>query len=1018
MLKKIFVIGGALLVIFSLAGLLGGYLYLRGHLKEIPAMLKTQLQKSQINLDFQKVESPPIGLSLILRGVSVGGPTLPVSLKADSVMAGISFTSWPPIAINLEMKGSVIQKNPEAPPVEEKKSIKEQGSGTAFKYAGLFASLVQVRVHLENISAPAFGFEKLSVSAQAKGFRLSRVGLDHAELNHELSVDHLVEAPWLLGVHTKGTAIYDINRISTRDFQVGLGPFLVNLEGNVDIPSQGWSAKLQIPKAPLSKTSTAINAKALNWIRPESGEVQLNIEAQGVGGDPKSLKAKGALNLSQAAMEITHPEAKGKVVANVYSTFTKDAATILDLKGDVDLSELGISHEDLFAKERGIPLKIVANLKGNEELLSFPAIEVTFNNLHAALEGTYASKAKAIQLGFRVPATSLVGWERFFPKYSSIQTKGSLEATGSYKGPTEDWKAGDLKLDLKANNIKVPVIKGWIPNKNLALEGIIDINSITNIEMSQASLRNLSSQTEIDLKDNLISYGELFAKKRGTPFFTQLLIQSTNNKADIKKASIQLGNLSAVAKGTINNFTNPIANLKVEAAPFNLTELLSFLPTAKAKAVTQIQGNMALRSSITGPLLSKEGPAITGAADLKRLSLIYELENKKKIRLNDLTGTVNFTKDSVSSTRFKMSFPQTDLTGSFAIRGFEKPDISFNLDGSRFALADFYDAPKGQSLPPGAVPVPVSSKGAKPENDFRSNPMVKNLKLKGSATLRKVDLGYAQSDLMSANISMDNLLLEVKPFVMQIYQGKITSTTEWNGRSKIPTTKQDLRVEGVNANQFLSSYSDKAKDLLEGSFFTNMTAEFSGLDADEIKKSLAGKGDFSLKNGKVRTVRFTKGPLESLKKTPLIGKGINKTDWDETIKDASGGFEFKEGKLLLSNLVLHAPYFDATATNASIDTNQNIQANMIWTPKENIVSGESLEALKDGEGKTSLPLILSGPLTSPNVSIDQGVIEGRIKGYATRKLEAEKNKAVNDVKKKAEDEVKKRLNQGLGNIFK
>ena len=79
-------------------------------------------------------------------------------------------------------------------------------------------------------------------------------------------------------------------------------------------------------------------------------------------------------------------------------------------------------------------------------------------------------------------------------------------------------------------------------------------------------------------------------------------------------------------------------------------------------------------------------------------------------------------------------------------------------------------------------------------------------------------------------------------------------------------------------------------------------------------------------------------------------------------------------------------------------------------PKETLISSESLQIMADNKGKASLPLKISGNIYSPSIALNQADIEERIKNYAVRKAEAEKNRVVG--------EVKKRLKNGLGNIFK
>lgn len=1000
-------------------GLFSAFFYLKTHLKDLLGIAQKALQKQNISFTFETVESPSVGLSLVLGKPGIQGSTLPISLQAErlSISLGVS-PSWPPLALKMEFTKTEILTHSAVLPSATPPTAIPTDSGV-LKILGSLAPLFQFKVNIEDLTAISFGIEHLSLKAQASGFRLSPTGLHHFRVDHDLSIQKISQAPWLLGLHTKGTFTYHDGIITSTDLHAGVGPFLVHINALYDLHSQNWSSKLSIPKAALSQTSQAVNLKALNWVKPESGEVFANIEASGLGSDTKSIRTKGTIRLENASADLTHPSAKGKVSLSLYSTFSKETEWILDVKTNVDMTELGIVHEDTFSKERGIPLRFSANIKGNEDVLSFPAAEVFFHNLHASSEGTYSEKAKSLNIRFKVSPTSLAGWEKFFPKYSNIHTQGNLEMEGAFNGELAHWEKGTLNLNLNAQKVKIPLLKSWVSRKDLQLEGIVDLTSLTKLELSQSAIRSLSTQTEIDLKETTVSYSEMFYKKQGTPLAANLLLQSSANKAEIRKADLLLGTIRANARGTVDNFSNPSVNLKVETVPFNLIELLSFLPSAKSKAVTQVQGMVGIKANLMGPLLSKEGPRVSGVLDLRQLAAIYELDDtKKKIHLSNLTTLIQFTKETANTNRFYAVFPHTQLTGAFDIKSFSTPELTFSLQSNQFQLTDFYDLPKGQGIPPGAVPIPISHSKSKKENDFRSNPLIPKAKIKGTVAFKNTDLGYMKTDALTANITLDSLLLQINPFMMHAFGGKVTSVTEWNGRSQIPVIKQTLKVDNVNASQFIGSYTDKAKDVLDGSFSTDMEITFSGMEAEEIKKSLLGTGTFSLKEGHIKTVRFTKQPMESLKKIPLIGRGITKTDWDEKLNDANGSFQLKEGKLLLSNLILHTPYFDAKATNVSVDMNQNLQAKLLWFPKSNLISEETLEVLKDEQGAASLPLLLTGTLTTPQLSLDASIVQDRLKAYAGRKVEAEKTKAVNEIKKRTEEEIKKKLGTGLGNIFK
>jgi hypothetical protein len=231
---------------------------------------------------------------------------------------------------------------------------------------------------------------------------------------------------------------------------------------------------------------------------------------------------------------------------------------------------------------------------------------------------------------------------------------------------------------------------------------------------------------------------------------------------------------------------------------------------------------------------------------------------------------------------------------------------------------------------------------------------------------------------------------------MRAWNGLVTSSVVWDGQNPKPKLKQTLKTKGVEANSFLSSLSPEYGGIFHGKLDTEFEFVSEGADVQDWKQTLTGKGRYLLTDGEFTTVRFSKKPLDSLRKNPLLAQFITKTEWQERVNNLNGSFRIENGKVSLDNFVLHSNLFDLVSTAATIDFDQNIAARLAWFPKEGVISQDLFDALRDENGVASIPLFMTGSMRSPNLAPDYAVLEPRLKTYAQRRLaqEADKLKAL------------------------
>lgn len=1020
MRKAIKVLGGAGFVI--LLGAVGaGYFLIRSHLEELPQWAVTALKTKGIELSYQKAAMAPTGLSLIFTDLALSGSPFPYSVEAKSVSVGLSLAfNAPPLHVNLHIQKSVLKEVPSAPRVE---TAPPSSPADLPWYVGLLVKGIEFSFSSEDMKIPNFGVHLSTASFSLKGLDFDKTGLSQASVSHELRASEIQNLPLGDNFSWKGLTLWKNNSAQFKNHEIKVGPLPLKLSGNFDRATQKWSADLSVPSSSLGSVHALLGEKAPPWLKAMSGNLELGLEAQGVGAAFSTSSLQGQIKLEALTLNLAHPYIEGEVETDIDIDITKGTTLALEGKIAAELSKAKIQYEDLFYKEKNIPLGFGLEVKGENDKFQITSGEGKLHNLNLDLGGSFALGTQPMaDVKLKIPPVSLEGWESFFPKYKNLKTKGTLQGDLSYRGPLKDWRAAELDVALRAQNLQFPLLPAWIPQGEWGAEGWIALNSDTKLALSQAALKSLSTQTYLDLKGTRLTYKDIFQKSKDAPLSVNLAILSNGKKADIKKGELRLGNLLAKITGSIDNFSSPRAAVRFETPKLRLNEILSFLPSLKPKELTSLDGEVALNGNFTGPLLSPQTPpSVNGEVILSRTRFQYQPEaGTHKTQLLEASANLAFTTQSLWIKNLRARFPKTELNLVGEVKDFSKPQIKFALKAPRFSLGDFYDTASVKS-PPGSLGVPMTAKETA-TSDFRSLPILKALKIDGEMNVAEGDLGWATVSALKAHITYDSLLLKISPLSMKTLGGTLFSETEWDGRPETPKTQQHLKVDGVDANRFLSSYSEKIKDVVFGKLGCDMHTTFSGMLPQQIQKSLQGKGQFSLKDGELKTIRLSRQPMQSLKKIPFLAKNISKTEWEEKLGEITGQFKIEEGKVILSDLVGRSSLFDLKASEVTLDFDQNISSKLTWFPKPALLSPESLEAIKDAQGKPSLPLSLSGKIQNPQVALDDKVLGDRLQVYAAALVRKEKDRAISAVKTRAQDQIKneagKQFKGGIGDFLK
>jgi AsmA protein len=173
-----------------------------------------------------------------------------------------------------------------------------------------------------------------------------------------------------------------------------------------------------------------------------------------------------------------------------------------------------------------------------------------------------------------------------------------------------------------------------------------------------------------------------------------------------------------------------------------------------------------------------------------------------------------------------------------------KPNIAFDLQLDHINI-DHYLPPKPAAS---SSPPPTGQTAGMPPQKIDYAPLRK-LVLNGNATIGKLTAAHATAEEVNLKITARDGILAFDPFALKLYQGTAVGKTAVNLKGESPAAEVQLNLDQVQINPLLKDLT--GKDFLEGTTQGRIALSGSGEDPARIKRSLNGKGGFTLKDGAI-----------------------------------------------------------------------------------------------------------------------------------------------------------------------
>jgi len=334
---------------------------------------------------------------------------------------------------------------------------------------------------------------------------------------------------------------------------------------------------------------------------------------------------------------------------------------------------------------------------------------------------------------------------------------------------------------------------------------------------------------------------------------------------------------------------------------------------------------------------------------------------------------------SISISDGALDLDDSTLKFSAKAKDFSKPDVAFNLELDKIDL-DRYLPPPSEKKPGEEK---EKAKAPTPEKKKTDYTPLRKLVLDGTVKIGELKAHGAKMEELYMKVSARNGLFNLDPLSLNLYQGDVSSKGTFDVRKDAPDTNMAFQVKGVQVSPLLKDVLKK--DFLEGTVKAKMDIAMSGDDADSMKSTLNGNGDFFFNDGAivgidlagmVRNVKATFGLAERAAERP-------RTDFSE----------------------LHSPF---TITRGVVDTRETRLTSpllrILAAGKANLVQ-ESLDfrvepkfvATVKGQGDTkersgvTVPVLVTGTFSSPKFRPDlEGMLKGTLEKGITEPSELKK----------------------------
>lgn len=346
-----------------------------------------------------------------------------------------------------------------------------------------------------------------------------------------------------------------------------------------------------------------------------------------------------------------------------------------------------------------------------------------------------------------------------------------------------------------------------------------------------------------------------------------------------------------------------------------------------------------------------------------------------------VTGAVDYNNKILKLGDATLRADDTKATGSLAINhGGAVPKISGNLNLGALDI----DKLTGKS---GGEATTGSSETAKASSGWSTAPIdlsaLKTVDADLSLAFDKLTSGKFTVGATQSNVAINGGKLALTIKQAQLYNGNVAGVV----RASSGGIGADLKVSAIDIEALMVALSGKSR--LEGKTNLTLNVNATGNSQAAWVNSLGGNGSLKVTDGALKGIN-----IGSFLRNAKQGKFFSSDSESTDFTDLTGTYTITKGVLDNKDLSMKSPALRVAGSGSANLPNKTINYRLVPT----IAETSKGQGGKDDVAGISIPLVITGPWSSPSVTPDlKGMLQEGLKDPAAIKNLIENPKDIGDM---------------------
>jgi AsmA protein len=572
-------------------------------------------------------------------------------------------------------------------------------------------------------------------------------------------------------------------------------------------------------------------------------------------------------------------------------------------------------------------------------------------------------------------------------------------------------KSFEVKVKL------IPLITKEIQVKKFVAEGprivlIKDRNGRTNWE-GMGKPKGLEPKKDTDAKKETETKEEglpitsidvdEFALKNGSLVFID---QSKGKQNEISDLNLYLEDVS------LDKPLKIIFSTKIDGNPLSLNGMVGPLGKDPGKGTIPLdivvnaleEIKVGIKGSVVDPSSNLSFDMSLDVSPFSPRKIFSKLGKKFPVATSDpdtlkhvaLKAGLKGTKNKVSISGGKIELDDSNIDFEIKAGEFNKPDVNFKVHLDKIDVDRYLPPEKEEKAKrkKGEEPKKPGAKGSKP--DYTP---LRKLVLAGEMVIEELKAKGAKLHDVKLKVTGRNGIFHLDPLTVNLYEGTMKTKGRLDVSRDTPQSAMNVHAEGIQIGPLVKDVMKK--EIIEGTFKTDLDVRMRGDDADAIKQSLNGNGNMVFRDGALIGIDLD-GMLRNVETAfgkDEKAKSRARTDFSE-IKSV---FTIKNGLVNTKETTMASPVLrafvegDANLVNEALDL--RIEPKFVATIK--------------GQGDTEkrkgivVPIKVTGTFSSPEFRPDlEGTLKKGIKDVISDPKNIEKLLDTKSDSKERKEELK------------